>query len=363
MYMKSMITFLKISILSIFFLGCSSYYLASYYDTDGIYSTGYRSAEFETIFNDISKVSVDDINSTPELGYLPWGSNPESTEVIYNFFPNYGFFMSYPYGYDSYYYGLGYFNYYNGYGRNSLFGNYYLSPYNYLYNPFYWNYYGYPYWSHYRNYRYNRWFINRNNEMYAQNNKIENNPSFSNSASRRGEKNNSSSTREKSSQNENIKISNLYSRLNSYGGVYKDRTRSDIDDRVIRTNLNEIKDKSLIGVYQSTRSYSNSNNKTRYVPNLSAIKNDVVKRSYQQIRSVNFGQRGNSFGSSSYDYTNNLRPNYSNNKSQRVNSAYSRQNSSFSSGGSRPSASGSNVSSSGGSRPSASGSRGSGKIN
>ena len=91
--------------------------------------------------------------------------------------------------------------------------------------------------------------------------------------------------------------------------------------------------------------------------------NDVVKRSYQQIRSVNFGQRGNSFGSSSYDYTNILRPNYSNNRSQRVNSAYSRQNSSFSSGGSRPSASGSNVSSSGGSRPSASGSRGSGKIN
>ena len=102
------------------------------------------------------------------------------------------------------------------------------------------------------------------------------------------------------------------------------------------------------------------------VPNLSQIKSDYVREAYQQIRSVNPSQRGNSsYRSSSYDYSNSG-PSYYSSRSSRNNSSFSNRGGSRSYGASQggsysaPSRGGS----SSGSRGSAGGgSRGGGKIN
>ena len=102
------------------------------------------------------------------------------------------------------------------------------------------------------------------------------------------------------------------------------------------------------------------------VPNLSQIKSDYVREAYQQIRSVNPSQRGNSsYRSSSYDYSSSG-PSYYSTRSSRNNSSFSNRGGSRSYGASQggsysaPSRGGS----SSGSRGSAGGgSRGGGKIN
>ena len=147
-----------------------------------------------------------------------------------------------------------------------------------------------------------------------------------------------------------------------------DRTRGvyDYDDTNRNINLREIKNNDLIGVYSRGSSSSRSINRNSSVPNLSQIKSDYVREAYQQIRSVNPSQRGNSsYRSSSYDYSNSG-PSYYSTRSSRNNSSFSNRGGSRSYGASQggsysaPSRGGS----SSGSRGSAGGgSRGGGKIN
>ena len=81
----------KLMIFSAFFISCSSYQLASYYDdSDGIYSSNERGLDYEVVFKDFADESLN-INSSEELdsGSLPWGANPDSIEIVNNFFPSF----------------------------------------------------------------------------------------------------------------------------------------------------------------------------------------------------------------------------------------------------------------------------------
>ena len=67
--------------------------------------------------------------------YLPWGANPESTEVVNNFFPNFG-----SYYLDPYYFNMG-FNPYFGYGGYGFGPSFYHNLLGYEM--------GYPFYRHY----------------------------------------------------------------------------------------------------------------------------------------------------------------------------------------------------------------------
>ena len=382
--MKKIIGLLNIAILSLLFLGCNAYQLASYYDdSDGIYVSNVRGIDYEVVFSDIADETLNSYSSSENKSqYLPWGANPESTEVVNNFFPNFG-----SYYLDPYYYNMG-FNPYFGYG------GYGFSP------AFYHNFFGYemgyPFYRHYSFYfspfatspgsyywymmryrRYIPWYYGGMYDSIAYkdqyNNEVSNTSrvSFSNSASRRGERGTSSGV-SRNSDSQGTRISGLYSRLSSYGGVYMDRTRGvyDYDDTNRNINLREIKNNDLIGVYSRGSSNSRSINRNSSVPNLSQIKSDYVREAYQQIRSTNPYQRGNSsYRSSSYDYSNSG-PSYYNNRSSRNNSSYSNRGGYSSSrssgsvqGGSFSSSSRGGSISSGSRGSSGGGSRGGGNIN
>jgi len=378
--MKKIIGLLNIAILSLLFLGCNAYQLASYYDdSDGIYVSNVRGIDYEVVFSDIADETLNSYSSSENKSqYLPWGANPESTEVVNNFFPNFG-----SYYLDPYYYNMG-FNPYFGYGGygfspafyHNIFGyemgypfyrhySFYFSPFATSPGSYYW------YMMRYR--RYIPWYYGGMYDSIAYKDQYDNEVSntsrvsFSNSASRRGERGTSSGV-SRNSDSQGVRISGLYSRLSSYGGVYMDRTRGvyDYDDTNRNINLREIKNNDLIGVYSRGSSSSRSINRNSSVPNLSQIKSDYVREAYQQIRSVNPSQRGNSsYRSSSYDYSNSG-PSYYSTGSSRNNSSFSNRGGSRSYGASQggsysaPSRGGS----SSGSRGSAGGgSRGGGKIN
>ena len=378
--MKKIIGLLNIAILSLLFLGCNAYQLASYYDdSDGIYVSNVRGIDYEVVFSDIADETLNSYSSSENKSqYLPWGANPESTEVVNNFFPNFG-----SYYLDPYYYNMG-FNPYFGYGGygfspafyHNIFGyemgypfyrhySFYFSPFATSPGSYYW------YMMRYR--RYIPWYYGGMYDSIAYKDQYDNEVSntsrvsFSNSASRRGERGTSSGV-SRNSDSQGVRISGLYSRLSSYGGVYMDRTRGvyDYDDTNRNINLREIKNNDLIGVYSRGSSSSRSINRNSSVPNLSQIKSDYVREAYQQIRSVNPSQRGNSsYRSSSYDYSNSG-PSYYSTRSSRNNSSFSNRGGSRSYGASQggsysaPSRGGS----SSGSRGSAGGgSRGGGKIN
>ena len=175
-------------------------------------------------------------------------------------------------------------------------------------------------------------------------------PTISNSASRRGEKT-SSSENSRSTNSNGVRVSSIYSRLGSYGGVYIDRTGIN-NDRANTPNLRQLKQNNLIGVYRSGSGYSRSTNSTSSIPNLSAIKNDVVRETYQRIRSINPSQRGSAFQGRSFNNDTGrfqASPNYYNSNSRRSG------NSSFSSSRSSGGSNFSSGSSSGGARGSAGG--------
>ena len=94
------------------------------------------------------------------------------------------------------------------------------------------------------------------------------------------------------------------SRNNSRNNINIDRRSIADYDRVIAPNLRRIKQNNLIGIYSTQKNYSRNNNQIRSIPNLSAIKNDVIKNTYQKIRFSNRNQRGNIFsrGSNYSDY-------------------------------------------------------------
>ncbi len=382
--MKKIIGLLNIAILSLLFLGCNAYQLASYYDdSDGIYVSNVRGIDYEVVFSDIADETLNSYSSSGNKSqYLPWGANPESTEVVNNFFPNFG-----SYYLDPYYYNMG-FNPYFGYGGYGFGPAFYHNIYGYEM--------GYPFYRHYSFYfspfatspgsyywymmmyrRYIPWYYGGMYDSIAYKDQYDNEVSntsrvsFSNSASRRGERGTSSGV-SRNSDSQGTRISGLYSRLSSYGGVYMDRTRGvyDYDDTNRNINLREIKNNDLIGVYSRGSSNSRIINRNSSVPNLSQIKSDYVREAYQQIRSTNPYQRGNSsYRSSSYDYSNSG-PSYYNNRSSRNNSSYSNRGGYSSSrssgsvqGGSFSSSSRGGSISSGSRGSSGGGSRGGGNIN
>ena len=385
--MKKIIGILKLVLISSFFTGCNTYHLASYYgDSDGIYVSSERGIEYEVVFNEYVYESLNTFSSNEnDSSYLPWGANPETTEVVNNFFPSFGRFY-----YDPFYHNMAFNPFFT---NNGMFVNYGFRP-PFFYNsfayemgyPFYGplNFYFSPYatslgnyyWYMMRNRRYAPWYYGGmyDSTVYRDKdgNEISNTSrvSFSNSASRRGERSSTNGVSRKS-DSQGVKVSGIYSRLGSYGGVYIDRSRgvSSYDDIDRSINLREIKNNTVIGVYSRGTSSSSNINRNSSIPNLSAIKSDYVREAYQQIRSVNPSQRGNSYRSSSYDYSNSNGPSYYNSRSSRNNSSFSNrggysgsrssgavQGGSFSSPSSGGSSSGSRGSSGGGSR-------GGGKIN
>ena len=377
--MRKIKTLFKICIISALFVSCSSYQLASYYsDNDGIYVSNERGIDYEVVFKDFADESLlANSSNESDSGNLPWGANPDSREVINNFFPSFGRFYLDPFSYN-----MGFNPFFS---NNGSFINYGFRP-PFFYNsfayslgyPFYgpMNFYFSPYatslgnyyWYMMRNSRYYPWYNGgmydtAYKDQYGNEKASTTRVSFSNSASRRGEK---SSTTESSRKNDaqGVRVSSLYSRLGSYGGVYINRTGDSDFDRVNKSpNLRQVKDNNLIGVYSRGNSYQNNINRNRSIPNLSAIKNDYVREAYRQVRSVNPSQRGNSYNySSARARSNAYSPNRSqfNNSSTRNYSSPSRssQGASYSSGRSG----GGNVGG-GGSKGSAGGSRGGGKIN
>jgi len=378
---------LNIVLVSVLFTGCNAYQIASYYEgSDGIYVSSERGIDYEVVFTDLANEPLNSYSSNDNLGDLPWGANPESTEIVNNFFPSFGRFY-----YDPFYHNMAFNPFFT---NNGYFINYGFRP-PFFYNsfayemgyPFYGplNFYFSPYatslgsyyWYMMRHRRYLPWYYGGMYDSTAYRDQYDNEVSntsrvsFSNSASRRGERGTSSGV-SRNSDSQGVRISGLYSRLSSYGGVYMDRTRgvSDYDDTNTNINLREIKNNDLIGVYSRGSSNSRSINRNSSVPNLSQIKSDHVREAYQQIRSTNPYQRGNSsYRSSSYDYSNSG-PSYYNNRSSRNNSSYSNRGGYSSSrssgsvqGGSFSSSSRGGSISSGSRGSSGGGSRGGGNIN
>ena len=386
--MKKIVVVFKLVLLTSLFIGCNSYQLASYYgDNDGIYVSNERGIDYEVVFNEYADESLNTFSSNEnDSRNLPWGANPQTTEVVNNFFPSFGRFYFNPF-----YHNMAFNPFFS---NNGMFINYGFRP-PFFYNsfayemgyPFYGplNFYFSPYatslgnyyWYMMRNRRYAPWYYGGmyDSTVYRDKdgNEISNTTrvSFSNSASRRGERSSSNGV-SRNSDSQGVKVSGIYSRLGSYGGVYVDRTRgvSAYDDIDRSVNLREIKNNNLIGVYSRGSVNSRNFNKNSSIPNLSAIKSDYVREAYQQIRSVNPSQRGNpSYRSQSYDPSYSNGPSYYNSRSSRNNSSYSNrggysgsrssgavQGGSFSSPSSGGSSSGSRGSSGGGSR-------GGGKIN
>ncbi len=377
--MSKIRTLFKICLISALFVSCSSYQLASYYnDNDGIYISNERGIDYEVVFKDFADESLlNNSSNETDSGNLPWGANPDSREVVNNFFPSFGRFYFDPFSYNI---GLNPF-----FSNNGSFINYGFRPsffYNsYSYNlgyPFYgpMNFYFSPYatslgsyyWYMMRNSRYYPWYNGgmygtAYKDKYGNENASTTRVSFSNSASRRGEKN-SFNESSKKSNSQGVRVSSLYSRLGSNGGIYINRTGDSEFDRVNKSpNLRRVKDNNLIGVYSRSNSYPNNINRNRSIPNLSAIKNDYVREAYRQVRSVNPSQRGNSFSRTSrYDNVGSTSRTQFNNSSTRSRSnSYSPSSSRSSQGVSSYSSGGR---SRGGSKASSSGSRGGGgKIN
>ncbi len=362
--MKKIVNTLKVFVLSSLFISCSSYQLASYYD-DGIYSTNERGVDYEVVFNDFADESLN--SPEAESGNLPWGAKPDSREVVNNFFPSFGRFY-----FDPFYHNSGFNPYFSNYGSFINYG--YRSPFfynNFAYRlgyPFYgpMNFYFSPYATSLGNYYWYMMRYSRNYPRYSggiydnlADNQYRKEPSrvdFSNSASRRGEKNTGSDNSRKNDR-QGITVAGLYSRMNAYGGIYIDRTRDTEFGRI---------DNNLVGVYRKGSTNESNINRNSSIPNLNSIKSDIVRRSYRQVRSVNPSQRGNSFNYSSARSNPNS---YSPNQSQFNNSSARNRSSSYSSNStrgtqvgnsSRPSSSSRSSGSRGGS---ASGSRGGGKIN
>jgi hypothetical protein len=374
--MVKMIGSFKIFIISALFVSCSSYQLASYYsDNDGIYVSNERGTDYEVVFKDLADESLLTNSIDTDSGNLPWGANPDSIEVVNNFFPSFGRFyldpFSYNMGYNPFFSNNGSFiNYgfrspffYNSFAYNlgyPFYGpmNFYFSPYATSLGNYYWY-----MMRHSRNYPwYNGgMYETAYKDQYGNEKASSTRVSFSNSASRRGEENSTNeSGRKRDSQG--VSVSSLYSRLGSYGGVYINRTGDSDFDRVNKSpNLRQVKDNNLIGVYSRGSSYQNNINRNRSIPNLSAIKNDYVREAYRQVRSTNPSQRGNSFSrTSSYDNIGSTSRTQFNNSSTRR-TQFNNSSTRSSQGGSSYSSGGV---SGGGSKGSSSGSRGGGgKIN
>tara|TARA_B100001057_G_scaffold498257_1_gene604711 strand:- start:1499 stop:2581 length:1083 start_codon:yes stop_codon:yes gene_type:complete len=360
--MRKLFNIIKLILISTFFISCNSYQLASYYgDNDGIYVSSNRGIDYKVIFNEYADdYSESDVSISKRL---PWGANPESVEVIHNFFPNYGrsyynpFFHSMAYGYrspffyNSFAYELGY----PFYGPS----NWYFSPYSNSLSNYYWY--------MMRNSRYYPWNYGRDNyNNYIDESSSSSRLSYSRSNSRRGEKNSTLNGVSKKANSQGMRVSSIYSRTVPYARVNeKLNNRNNNYDDTIDPNLRVIKRNDINAANSSLSSNTRRVNRNGLIPNLNKIKSDAVRKAYGEIRSVNQNKRNFINRSGNYNSRSNS-SNYYRNQSSRSNSSYSNGNRV-----SRPSSSlstrGGNISSSrsssSGSRGSSGGSRGSGNIN
>ena len=73
-------------------MGCNAYQLASYYeDSDGIYVSNEEVLITKLCLVTYADETLNSYSSTDNKSqYLPWGANPETTEVVNNFFPSFG---------------------------------------------------------------------------------------------------------------------------------------------------------------------------------------------------------------------------------------------------------------------------------
>tara|TARA_B100001057_G_scaffold444520_1_gene481496 strand:+ start:10403 stop:11461 length:1059 start_codon:yes stop_codon:yes gene_type:complete len=334
--------------------GCNSYQLTSYYDenNDGIYHIRSNSSKYKKIFDNIAyNVNEEDQQSFDDQ--LPWGDDPDSTEIVYNFFPSYGGYYPYNFGY------LNSRNYYR-YGRFNFFGNYpyyynngpygfgfpYYSPYNFYLNPYYS--YENPYSYRFGLSRYYPWRYYNSNEKehYGSRNY---GGSISKINSRRGERKSSGT---KINRDNLATSSNFYNRGSAMPRLSND-SKTNENDRVL-SNFRG----SEVKTYQSEKNYSRYSNTSReslrnlnYVPDLNSIKKEQIRNTYKEARSFR-GIKNNSPGYNSYRSNNNYNNSNNSRSSSRSYNAprtFSRSNSS---GTSRSSSS---------SRGSSA--RGSGKIN
>tara|TARA_B100000575_G_C23143582_1_gene666602 strand:- start:15669 stop:16730 length:1062 start_codon:yes stop_codon:yes gene_type:complete len=289
--------------------GCNSYQLTSYYDqnNDGIYQIRSNSSKYKEIFDNIAySVSQEDNESFDDQ--LPWGDNPDSREIVYNFFPSYGGF--YPYNYQYGRFGFSPYNPYYYYDGFYGYGSYY-SPYSFYLNP-YFNY-EYPYlyrarfglsryypYNYYNGYDKNYYYKNNSGAAIAKIN------------TRRGEKRSNTSKIDRSNLASN---SSFYNRGSASTRV-SNNFETNENDRVIRNQkgdrVNTIESEKIYSRYSNTSRESLRN--INYVPNLNAIKREKIKNTYQEARSLR-GRINNSPGYNSYRSNN-----YRNSSSPRTNS-------------------------------------------
>ena len=301
--MAKLLRLVKIFLFSALFLSCSSYYLASYYEDDGIYGVRSNVALYESYFSDLAEEPLDE-SSSDVNGNLPWGANPDSREVSINFIPTWGrsYFNSFyynPYRYGRY--GFGYPYQFRPY-------EYYFYPYGgYYQNYFYWNLH--PYSRFYPWYNSQKYYYGEESSIsYDSKYKIQSRPSVSNSATRRGEKSGYSEIAS-SMDSEGIRSTRRYSSSNTSNTVNIDRKQIVNYDRVVAPNLRQLKQNNLIGIYRSRGNYTRNNNQVRLIPNLRAIKTDVIRNTYEKIRFSDRNRRGNFYSResnySNYNYNRN----------------------------------------------------------
>ena len=370
--MRNLHSILIIIGVSTFLTSCTSYYLASYYEDDGIYYTSQNSNYYKGVFDEYSQLSLNDTqNDMDTTSNLPWGANPDSVEVIYNF-PYFGRFYYNPFFHD-----MSFNPFFNRYGRfinygytNPFFYNsyayemgypffprpidFYLNPYSNFIGNYYWYYFNRSRWFYPGYYR-GLFNSKKYNESYADSDYEYTKPRYSKSASRRGEKSSEVNSNIRSSNS--MRISGIYSGDRVIQNPNSESPNDTKYDRVNTRNLGEINGKTNIPIYRSRQVNSSRNLPSlNSVPNLSRIKNEALRDSYRRIRSIRSNTRNsNSYKSGfendynyargnsvrSYQRSSNNRSNNSSYSSSRSSSRSSGFNSRSSNGGSRSSASGS----------------------
>jgi len=295
--MQKLLRLVKVSLFSALFLSCSSYYLASYYEDDGIYGVRSNVALYESYFSELAEEPLND-NSPNINGGLPWGAKPDSREVSINIIPTW----------DRFYYNAFYYNPYR-YGRYGFGYPYQFRPYEYYFSPYTSYYQNFMYWNFNRYSRFYPWYNSEkyyygieSSVSYDNNSKTRSRPLVSNSASRRGEKSGFSEIGS-SMDSEGTRNTRSYSRTNINNEINISRNQIARYDRVIAPNLRQLKQNNLIGIYRSRGNYSRNDNQTRFIPNLRAIKSDVVRDTYQKIRFSDRNRRGNFYSNESNIYS------------------------------------------------------------
>ena len=370
--MRNLHSILIIIGVSTFLTSCTSYYLASYYEDDGIYYTSQNSNYYKGVFDEYSQLSLNDTqNDMDTTSNLPWGANPDSVEVIYNF-PYFGRFYYNPFFHD-----MSFNPFFNRYGRfinygytNPFFYNsyayemgypffprpidFYLNPYSNFIGNYYWYYFNRSRWFYPGYYR-GLFNSKKYNDSYADSNYEYTKPGYSKSASRRGEKSSEVNSNVRSSNS--MRISGIYSGDRVIQNPNSESPNDAKYDRVNNRNLGEINRNTNIPIYRSRQVNSSRNLPSlNSVPNLNRIKNEALRDSYRRIRSIRTNTRNsNSYKSGfendynyargnsvrSYQRSSNNRSNNSSYSSSRSSSRSSGFNSRSSNGGSRSSASGS----------------------